>query len=250
MLPTVGYGGRDDACNAEVDARGYELVANILGGHGLGWSRVGRTLFVASGGARVVTSESGKSRFLQVPAGQYLVIVRRIGFAPTSGVIDVSADDTLRLSYTLSQSVATLDTMTVTANRLSWRMLEFEHRRRQGQGQFLTRDEIDRKHRYQLSDYLRDFRSVMVSRTNTMAFAGTQLYSRREAGSPLGQGMSCPVQILLDGIILPRNFDLDLLPPPRDTAGVELYSGPSTVPPQLTGNNSCGVMVVWTRDGY
>ena len=32
-------------------------------------------------GARVVTEAGGRFRFLQVPAGQYLLVVRRIGFA-------------------------------------------------------------------------------------------------------------------------------------------------------------------------
>jgi hypothetical protein len=204
-------------------------------------------------GARVVTSESGKFRFLQVPAGQYLLVVRRIGFAPTSGIIEVPADDTLRLSYTLARSVTMLDTVSVNTRRVTMRMLEFEQRRRQAQGQFLTQEEIERKGSLQIADYLRSFRGVEISRVTTEQFAGTQIYSRREGGGYTqdSQLNYCPLQVVLDGIILPRNFNLDLLPSPKQIAGVEVYSGPATVPPQFGGpDRRCGVMAVWTRDGY
>ena len=58
-------------------------------------------------------------------------------------------------------------------------------------------------------------------------------------------------QVVLDGIILPRNFDLDLLPPPKQIAGIEVYTGAATIPPQFGGpDRRCGVVAVWTRDGY
>lgn len=203
--------------------------------------------------ARVVTSESGKFRFLQVPAGQYLLVVRRIGFAPTSGIIEVPADDTLRLSYTLGRSITTLDTVAVNSRRVTMRMLDFEVRRRQAQGQFLTQEEIERRNLIQVADYMRSFRGVEVSRVTTEQFAGTQIYSRREGGGYTQdlQLNYCPLQVMLDGIVLPRNFNLDLLPSPKQIAGIEVYSGPATVPPQFGGpDRRCGLMAVWTRDGY
>src|SRR5215212_5065978 len=44
---------------------------------------------------RVGTGPNGRFRITKVPAGQYLVIVKRIGYRPTSAVIDVPATDTL-----------------------------------------------------------------------------------------------------------------------------------------------------------
>lgn len=87
---------------------------------------------VVGTGARVVTSENGRFRMLQVPPGQYLLIVRRIGFAPTSGMIEVPARDTLRLSYVLERSNNMLDTMRIRGTRVTMRMREFEQRRQQG----------------------------------------------------------------------------------------------------------------------
>lgn len=204
-------------------------------------------------GARVVTSENGRFRMLQVPTGQYLIVVRRIGYAPTSGIITVPDVDTLRLSYTLVRSERMLDTVRVAARRVTMRMLDFETRRRQGQGQFITQEEIDRRGSLQTSDFMRYMRGVEISKVTTQAFAGTQAYSRREGGGfdASGQQQYCAMQILLDGIILPRNFDLDLLPPPKQIAGIEVYTGAATIPPQFGGSDRrCGVIAVWTRDGY
>jgi hypothetical protein len=214
---------------------------------------VSADISVVGTAARVVTGENGRFRMLQVPPGQYLIVVRRIGFAPTSGIIDVPDKDTLRLSYTLLRSNNLLDTVRVRGSRVTMRMLDFEKRRQQGQGQVITQEEIERRGSIQSSDFLRYMRGVEVSQVTTQAFAGTQVYSRREAGgfTDSQQQQACAMQVILDGIILPRNFNLDLLPPPKQIAGIEVYSGAATVPPQFGGvDRRCGVVAFWTRDGY
>lgn len=208
---------------------------------------------VVGTGARVVTSENGRFLMLQVPPGQYLLVVRRIGYAPTSGIIEVPERDTLRLSYTLVRSSNLLDTVRVRTSRVTMRMFDFEKRRQQGLGQFITQEEIERRGSVQTSDFLRYMRGVEVSQNTTQAFGGTQVFSRREGGGFDGnqQQQYCAMQVLLDGIILPRYFNLDLLPPPKQIAGIEVYSGAATIPPQFGGvDRRCGVVAVWTRDGY
>jgi hypothetical protein len=72
--------------------------------------------------------------------------------------------------------------------------------------------------------------------------------SAREGGNPsLG---ACPMQVYLDQVPLPSPFNLDLLPPPKQIAGIEVYAGAATIPPQFSGmNRGCGVIMVWTKDG-
>lgn len=198
--------------------------------------------------ARVITGANGRFQFLRVPPGQYLMVVRRIGYAPTSGMIEVSLKDTLRLSYTLSRSIVAMDTIRVSERRVSLRMLEFEGRRNQGQGQFITQEQIEKRNALQAFDYLRQMRGIDVSRLTNKAFAGTVALSKRE-GNISGGG--CAMQILLDGIVLPGNFNLELLPPPKQLAGIEVYSGAATVPAQFGGvDRRCGLIAFWTRDGY
>lgn len=202
--------------------------------------------------AKILTGENGRFRMMQVPAGQYLLVVRRIGFSPTSGIIEVPAGDTVRLSYALVRSGMLLDTIRVREQRVSLRMLEFEQRRKLGTGQFVTRDMLERRGSMYAKDFLRNLSGVIVSPLTGDQFAGTVALSKREGGSVFGDGAgACAMQVLLDGIILPRNFNLDLLPPPKQIAGIEVYSGAATVPPQFGGpDRRCGVIAVWTRDGY
>ena len=202
--------------------------------------------------ARVVTGANGRFRMLQVPPGQYLLVVRRIGYAPTSGIIEVPAADTLRLAYTLARSTMLLDTVRTFERRISTRMAEFEQCRAEGVGQFVTREEIERRGSLQVYDFLRNMRAIDVSRITDQLFGGMVALSRREGGSVLGEGAgACPMQVFLDGIVLPRFFNLELLPPPKQIAGIEVYSGASSIPPQFGGpDRRCGVVAVWTRDGY
>ena len=166
------------------------------------------TVTVVGTGLRVTTGDNGRFRITQVPAGQYLLIVRRIGFAPTSGIVQLPPGDTLRLAYSLARSVSVMDTIRVRERRVSMRMTEFEARRLQGVGQFITQEEIERRATStQAFDFLRQMSGVEVSRqTDQGAFGPMIALSRREGGSAgLGQG-ACPMQVLLDGIILPNGF--------------------------------------------
>ena len=208
----------------------------------------GADVAVIGTSARLTTGANGRFRLFQIPPGQYLLVVRQIGYAPTSAIIDVAGEDTLRLSYTLERSVSVLDTVRVTGRRVTLRMLEFEKRRELGVGQFITQEQLERRGSMAISDFLRGLRGIEVSRLTNDAFAGTLALSRREGAALDG---ACPMQVLLDGIVLPRNFNLDLLPTPKQVAGVEVYTGAATVPPQFGGvDRRCGLIAVWTRDGY
>src|SRR6185436_6508698 len=94
---------------------------------------------------RIGTGPNGRFRITNVPPGQYLVIVKRVGFRPTSGVVEVRATDTLRLSYTLEPISSTLDPVLISEKPFSLRLGEFAARRRAGFGEFMTQEEIEAK---------------------------------------------------------------------------------------------------------
>jgi hypothetical protein len=49
---------------------------------------------------------------------------------------------------------------------------------------------------------------------------------------------------------MPPKTDLATLPPPRDLAGIEIYSGAATIPLQYKfGTTFCGVILLWTKRG-
>lgn len=202
---------------------------------------------------RMQTNAAGRFRFIDVPPGQYLLIVRRIGFRPTSSIVQVGARDTLRLSFTLEPALPQLDTVIVSERRQSLRMLEFEERRRQGVGFFLTQEQIEKRNLPVAADYLRLAPSIALAPSpNPSGISELVAISRREGGSLFGDGANaCAMQIVIDGVPMPPRFPLELLPTPRDIAGIEVYNGPATVPAKFNGlDRRCGMVLVWTRDGY
>ena len=58
------------------------------------------------------------------------------------------------------------------------------------------------------------------------------------------------MQILVDGVPMPSPFDLSLLPPPKEFAGIEIYAGAAAAPPQFSGvDRRCGLILFWTKAG-
>lgn len=198
---------------------------------------------------RVGTGPNGRFRITNIPAGQYLVIVRRVGYHPTSGVIDVPPSDTVRLAYTLEKLRPNeLQTVVVTANSPSSRMVGFEARRKAAVGEFMTADQINARNSVFTTELIRNFKSVNVSPNHANAITTYYALSHREGGSP--STGACPMQVYLDQVPLPTPFNLDLLPQPRDIAGIEVYAGAATIPPEFNGyNRGCGVILVWTKEG-
>ena len=200
---------------------------------------------------RVGTGPNGRFRITRLPAGEYLLVVKRVGYRPVSSVIDVSASDTLRVSYTLAEvpkEVTTLGPVVVTEPSNSERLAGFDARRKLGVGSFLTLDQINKANTVYTTELMRKFPSVNVSPDNSSVITQYYALSAREGGNPTTG--ACPMQVYLDQVPLPTPFNLDLLPTPKDLYGIEVYSGASTIPPQFNGfNRGCGVILVWTKAG-
>ncbi len=207
----------------------------------------GAEITVLRTATKINTTPGGRFRFIDVVPGQYLLIVKRIGYRPTSAVIDVPSGDTVRLSYTLERAAQGLAAVQITEKKQSLRMLEFEQRKKLAQGEFFTAEDFERRVALTLPDVLRFSKTMSLTPDNTNN-GNLVALSNREGGGISGY---CPMQFLLDGIPLPAGFPMTLLPAPRDVAGVEIYSGPASVPLQFGGaDRRCGMVLVWTKDGY
>jgi hypothetical protein len=213
----------------------------------------GATVQIVRTDVRVGTGPNGRFRMIDVPSGQYLIVARRVGFRPTSAIVELKADDTLRLSYALERLPTGLEAVVVTEQRLSVRMAEFALRAKQNTGEFMTQEQINRRATIDTRDLLQTFKSVTVSPSYTNGpIADYYAMSKRSGiGGMGGSGGfgACVMQVVLDGVVLPQPFNLNLLPSPKWLAGLEVYAGPATIPPQFAGyNRGCGLILVWTKD--
>lgn len=191
--------------------------------------------------SRLATDSEGRFQLLQVAPGDFLVWVRRLGYQPASVVVNIGAADTLRLAFVLEPAVTALGSVVITETARSPKMREFDDRRKAGIGEFLDQAQIEKLNFLGVDDVLRTFKSVRVG-------LGGVTSSRNPIGVP-----PCPMQIFLDG--LPKGAGIFDLPSPKEVAGIEVYAGPATTPvwvPKLDrygGKPSCGVVLIWLRDG-
>jgi hypothetical protein len=186
----------------------------------------------------VATGENGRFRIVGLPAGRYLLMVRRIGYVATSTAVQVTEGDTTRLWLSLTRSATALDTVRISAKNESGRLAEFEMRRKYGDGQFMTQAEIEKLNLVSASDLLR----LMA-----VGVAGGTALNRRSLPA-----RSCPFQFFIDGVKIPTPHLETDLPSPKELAGIEVYANSASVPLQyktINGGGFCGVILLWTRIG-
>lgn len=112
----------------------------------------------------------------------------------------------------------------------------FHHRRERASGVFFTRQEIEDRDPQRTSDLFRGLPGVRVSR-----------FEPGSSSIGIVRGpTACSIDYFLDGIRV-FSFDVDVVPP-EVIDGIEVYRGPSEVPPQFRRRMSCAAIVIWTRD--
>lgn len=189
--------------------------------------------------ARAESDEAGRFQLRRSPMTEGIVIARRIGYRPDS--VRVRAGETT-VTIRLERIPVALETVRVVGRRdLTGPMAGF-YRRMQtgGGGRFITLAEIDRRNATQMSDVLR-----MVP--------GLRIETRGFTNQVRMRGSRCAPLVWLDGNpMFAGEVDLDAWDP-RSFDGIEIYSGPATVPVEFHGNqrmsSGCGTIVLWSRRG-
>src|ERR1051326_4388241 len=132
-----------------------------------------------------------------------------------------------------------LDTMRVVAQRIYNRDSNgFEHRKRLGDGWFVTTDDIRRQRPYDVYSLLNQAPSVTVQYGNGFSRSVVM-----RAGAAFGM---CVPELFVDGIRMPPDLisQIDMLVRPEEIAGMEIYQS-GRAPAQFTSTRStgCGAIV-------
>jgi hypothetical protein len=180
------------------------------------------------------TDAQGRFTFTRLPRGEHEVTVRHLGFNPETVKIIVN-DMAYSFNVTLTRQAVVLDGVDVNEAMTRGRGIEeFYRRRSRGTGgQFFTRDDITKRNAKRTTDVIRG--------TPGIRFVGGGIRFQSAKGS-------CTPVIWLDGQPV-YNMELDNIPV-GDVEGIELYSGPSSVPMQFSqkwSKDACGTIVLWTR---
>jgi hypothetical protein len=202
----------------------------------------GAQVTLAGSEMRVESDERGEFKLAKASAGMLTIRVRRIGFRPDSMQVLVMAGRSIPVEIVLARVAVEMRPVVVLGRReIGGRLGGFYDRKLRGTGHFITRDQIDKRNPINTTDL---FRTIPGARVESSSMARNAIRFR---------GSRCAPLTWLDGMPLyAGEFDLDALDP-RSVEGIEIYSGPATVPAQFSGNRSmssaCGTVIIWSRQG-
>lgn len=207
---------------------------------------VGVSLRGMSTEIEAVTGADGTFRIARVAPGLHMLRARKLGLLPEYVPLTVPAAWRVRLSIRLRPLSAAPQLAGVTIREDS-RMMGFYERKRRGGGIFITREELEQKYVFEVSDVLRGKNAVEVRRNGA---GGDQIIVGRRVsavGSVLGG--RCPLGILIDGITVPwTDISLDRLVSVKNVRAFELYSSGLAVPIGFQRDETdCGAILIWTR---
>lgn len=187
-----------------------------------------------------ITDEEGNFTVQELPPGLYDVRVHYLGYSTNQRPIRLRAGRVTNATFLLERDVLEVADLTVEVkqtNRVD-PMAGFEKRMEMGFGDFITREDIEKRNPQHTSDLLRMVPGVDVSPVQFGQADITMRCSGRE---------SSPV-VFLDGVMT-RNFSIDNVEPGAIQA-IEVYRRSSETPPQFNvGGPGCGVLVIHTRVG-
>ena len=183
-------------------------------------------------GLKGTTDFSGDARFASLRRGRYTVHARRIGYAPTDVVVQLSGRDSAEVTLVMAPVTYQLASVTVEEPLFSAGLKEFEARRREGLGYFITDSTIRRSQGSDLASLIRSH------------FPGISYLGFSTRGPNHARSLVCPFDTYWNGVRIGRGFpdiSLDLI------GGIEFYN-PGFVPVQYKWPGSdCGVMLFWSR---
>lgn len=194
--------------------------------------------------ARLVRTDSdGLFTLNGLSSGSVDISVRALGFRAVQVLVDLKPGEVIERTIALdstgtARKVQELPAVAVQdAAPLSYRLADFERRRRTGRGHYLTDGEIRASGANTLQGAVRGIRGVEF---DCRADAVCRIHMAR---APNNCDPDYVVDSRVDNMFGPTT-------PIRDIVGLEIYSGPSDVPGEFAGRNAgCGVIVIWTRFG-
>jgi hypothetical protein len=181
-----------------------------------------------------VTNRNGHFLFQRVPPGTYRLTVNLLGYSTLWETLRVEEAQEMRVVLTLSVSPVELDPIEVVAERrLRGPLVDFERRRRRGMGTYFTREDIESRAPYAITDLLRTVPGVRVIPAGQFGEQAVRLRG------------SCRPTVYVDGIRTSIDRDIDHILPPETVEAIEVYKG-AELPARFL-NNPCGAIIFWTR---
>lgn len=193
--------------------------------------------------AQAQASDAGEFRLPVPHPGRYEIGASRIGFSTVRASVLVGEGEAVEVRLSMAVEAVPLEPLEVVGRRAirSGTLDEFydrmAHMRQKGQGQFLTREQLEQRERTPLPFVLQSIPGVWLDE-------GGRSVSLRN-NSAFGAAM-CQPEFYLDGMPMVGGYrEIQVM----DLEGVEVYRGYSEL---VHGYfpNSCGIIMLWRRPGW
>lgn len=180
------------------------------------------------------TDAKGAFQFSEVRPGKYVIQAAAIGYSTMAAPIELKEAQQLELEFEAEAESVELPEITVEAEG-NHGHADFNRRRVEGRGRYLTREDIERRNPGTLPDVFRAVAGVRVDCRNLMVCSVRMARAAR-----------CNPAFFMDGV--PTDPAVVYLTPVGEIEGIEIYNGPSETPPELESYQArCGVIVLWTK---
>lgn len=190
---------------------------------------------------KVISNRYGNAKITSLREGLYLVSIKHPNFESKTVPINIKPNEDVMQSVSL---IPQLDEIVVTEKRVD-QFLEdqgFNRRMKTGFGTYITREEVKKKGRLNMTDVLRGIPGVNLQRYESRLIATVNRSRSKSSNTP------CALDVYVDGYNMGGNPpDLNLIAIPAEVAAVEVYKGPATLPAQFNRFNSCGAIIIWTK---
>lgn len=237
--------------------------------------------------ATATTRGDGSFQFANVPRDLQTLDVAAVGFVPRRVEVDVRPGRLTRADVALDKVAYVLQPLIVKAQADPQRAA-LERRLRLGNGQFLTRAQIEQRNAYSVSDLLKGMNGVQLRTTGMStvlvmsrgagvtgrflgglcvpayfvdgSMVGTETQGDALVDSTLyATGGALPAGTAADpnggapvGVtgLMPRDAGPDQFVHVSDIETLEVYTSATLIPPEFAAyNGACGVVAIWTRRG-
>jgi hypothetical protein len=210
-------------------------VVNREGDEPIAGARVRFLLVEEEQWTEVQTDQDGQFVTPPLEEGLYLLRVEHLGFTTLDRDVEVYGPSPLTISVSLAHEAIEVEGLVVVI-RLNPFLEEsgFYDRRRAGLGLTYTRQEIEVRRIFRMTDLFRTIAGVSFD----------------HAGSPTSPFLvfrqGCLPDIVIDGANLGPAVRLDDYVVPSEAQGIEVYRGTSTLPSEYSASE-CGAVLVWTQ---
>lgn len=202
----------------------------------------GAEIRLATGQPNAISDSLGRFQVTNLPAGTFVIHVRRLGFSAQDFPITLSTGQRRKVQLNLPDMVYQLSTVEVKAPNGNSKFEVFFSRRSQGLGTFVPRKEIEARSAFNTTQLLQSIPGLLVRQTGTQWV----IQSRRCGSDPFSNTPPPPPLVFVDGFMAQDGAGaLDAIKP-NEIEAIEVYQGVAQLPAEARGKG-CAAIFLWLR---